>query len=52
MSKLALLCSLVLSIVVSVINFINDSYIDGAVMAIVAVLVLSEFIKQYKNESE
>lgn len=51
LSKLSLLAAIILSTVVASINFFENRYIYGAVMSIVALLVLIELIKQFKNES-
>ncbi|WP_176222221.1 hypothetical protein [Tuberibacillus sp. Marseille-P3662] len=46
MKRIPLIVSLILSIFVMFLNFSDDSYFNGTVMAIVSVLVLIELIRQ------
>ncbi|SET16336.1 hypothetical protein SAMN05421676_10390 [Salinibacillus kushneri] len=52
MGQLAWIISIVLSIFVSILNFLDHRYLNGAFMAVVSFLTFIELIKQLRAKAK
>lgn len=49
MRKSSLIVALVLSVAVTLLNFLENSFVYGSIMSIISILILLELAKQFKN---